>query len=587
MAAGAPGAVAPPVLPLLLLAACLAPEPCGAAWSGRFLSGALRGMRRIIKKVTHTDVEDNLEAALKATVGTGSLHTEDASHLSAIEASIRHAYDSLPKTSQGRLAPHGVRHVVHSYFSKTHGWRLKGLEASEFAPNMGDVSEAGILKDKAPVLVRALLDAGQSGFGVSLSEVVSTISALERLIFDESASILGIAYDLNQLSELESHGELEIHEVLRSMLLIFADGGLDEPMNHVTHMNYKADASDHLAGWDAMVDFEHDALRNYMFATRDLTNPFFPHQFSFRMVSTIVREMAQGYGKWQNLECIQMKDALMALEGVQVLGRVPISSFYSQEDGGSYQFSEPMDYLREVGALDESVPGSPRVLVPNYLVGPSNCVAPSRYYSVCCLNECEGLVNELMGQIRSPAVAPKVLLGLVGNLSSSTVDAPRQLPLSLVEKLLDVAEVDNGKVQLHGRLFSQWLHYAFPNECPFPQVPKTSHHIDSLRSPWLTATSQERKEIIKMTQNKETVRESEIPQWSDDEMLPLEETEGSISFGTVVAIRILMLVFAVLAMFRMLWASFRTATHILCFRPNAQDILGQTKQHGNGELYEI
>ncbi|OLP24478.1 hypothetical protein AK812_SmicGene48940, partial [Symbiodinium microadriaticum] len=23
---------------------------------------------------------------------------------------------------------------------------------------------------------------------------------------------------------------------------------------------------------------------------------------------------------------------------------------------------------------------------------------------------------------------------------------------------------------LHGRLFAQWMHYAFPHECPYPQI---------------------------------------------------------------------------------------------------------------------
>ena len=29
---------------------------------------------------------------------------------------------------------------------------------------------------------------------------------------------------------------------------------------------------------------------------------------------------------------------------------------------------------------------------------------------------------------------------------------------------------NGGEVPLHGLLFAQWLHYAFPNECPHPRV---------------------------------------------------------------------------------------------------------------------
>ena len=33
-----------------------------------------------------------------------------------------------------------------------------------------------------------------------------------------------------------------------------------------------------------------------------------------------------------------------------------------------------------------------------------------------------------------------------------------------------IADKHHGEVPLHGRLFSQWLHYVFPQECPYPQL---------------------------------------------------------------------------------------------------------------------
>merc|ERR1719478_773091 len=46
---------------------------------------------------------------------------------------------------------------------------------------------------------------------------------------------------------------------------------------------------------------------------------------------------------------------------------------------------------------------------------------------------------------------------------------PQNLTREMAAQLDVVAEQHNGKVPLHGRLFSQWLHYAFPHECPYPQ----------------------------------------------------------------------------------------------------------------------
>merc|ERR550537_1150729 len=44
---------------------------------------------------------------------------------------------------------------------------------------------------------------------------------------------------------------------------------------------------------------------------------------------------------------------------------------------------------------------------------------------------------------------------------------------ALRSRLEDVALVNKGKVPIHGRLLAQWLHYAFPRDCPFPHVAGT------------------------------------------------------------------------------------------------------------------
>jgi len=38
----------------------------------------------------------------------------------------------------------------------------------------------------------------------------------------------------------------------------------------------------------------------------------------------------------------------------------------------------------------------------------------------------------------------------------------------LNSRLYQIAAKHGGKVPLHGRLFAQWLHHAFPQSCPFP-----------------------------------------------------------------------------------------------------------------------
>merc|ERR1719274_429688 len=164
-----------------------------------------------------------------------------------------------------------------------------------------------------------------------------------------------------------------------------------------------------------------------------------------------------------------MKEALVKMDPTGS-GRVALGNFYGGTSGGTWHFSESVDMLRQLGALDETARGGPRVLIANYMAQPANCIATSAYYSVCCLNECEAIMNEIEHAVKAPAASAERLLGIVGNISSATVDAPRSFPQALERKLHQVATSQGGDVALHGRLFSQWLHFAFPNECAYPHT---------------------------------------------------------------------------------------------------------------------
>jgi len=136
-----------------------------------------------------------------------------------------------------------------------------------------------------------------------------------------------------------------------------------------------------------------------------------------------------------------------------------------------YYFTETSAYLKHLGALDDADPQRPSVIVPNVLYGRSNCLATSSgFHSVCCVDQCDVLLEALERDIAQPVALPALIAELVAALPSDTVAAPRNLSDSLHRKLDAIAAQHGGHVPLHGRLFAQFMHHAFPNECPLPHA---------------------------------------------------------------------------------------------------------------------
>merc|ERR1712113_327084 len=92
----------------------------------------------------------------------------------------------------------------------------------------------------------------------------------------------------------------------------------------------------------------------------------------------------------------------------------------------------------------------------------------TRLYFVCCRDECEDLMSRLEQDIKEPMASAQHIAELVATYSSDTVRAPRNLSDTLLHHLDGIAVAHGGKVALHSRLFSQWMHHVFPNECSFP-----------------------------------------------------------------------------------------------------------------------
>jgi len=197
---------------------------------------------------------------------------------------------------------------------------------------------------------------------------------------------------------------------------------------------------------------------------------------SFHALAGFARELGHRFGAFQNVECQQLKNQLMDLE-YRGTGRVRLAEFYSGASDEEWTFTESVDYLRALGALDESKPSQPSVIIPNFLMSPTNCVTPSSFYSVCCLNECESLMSTIERAIGGPTARPAQIADIVSHMSSDTVDAPGLLQALQMQRLEEIAAQHGGSVPLHGRLFAQWMHHMYPRECPYPHLADTTNPI--------------------------------------------------------------------------------------------------------------
>jgi len=510
---------------------------CSAAPQYR---GFLRNGAGTTRMVDATELEVSLRESLEGAMGSGTW----AHRATEIERKMWKTFQALPKNAFGRLAPPTVRYIVHNYFQKEHGWLIEGLEPTGVRANASEIHAAHIIQNKAPAILEAILEDRQGERGLALQDAVAMIAALEHLIFDESIVLLERAYSLNNMHPGDILDEVGLHEVLRSYLLLFRQGQNANLYDGDLHRSIKARYSTK-AGWHEIVAYEQDVQHDYDFNAKSKVNPFIERSYSFEEASQMVVNLAEGYGKWQNADCMDMKNHLMTLDG-RGSGRIPLDTFYRSDSGSAYEFTESRQYLRDVGALDESLKGNPSVLIANYLSGPSNCIASNSYYSVCCLSECEHLMNEIEGHVQGPLGTSHQLLTMMANMSSTTIDAPRAFSSDMTTRLSQISDQNDGTIPIHGRLFGQWLHYAFPYECPLPVAAQNALTPSAWLNGAAIGTSEEREDHLQAVDEVGLSGEQASMEWTEEEILPFVEAPARERSGFVSFMRFIMMASAIL-----------------------------------------
>merc|ERR1712194_775997 len=387
--------------------------------------------------------------------------------LKSIEDTLRPMFVALPKNQQGTLEHAIARYALHRYFDQAHGWHMNGLDLkadegnSAFAPTL--------MKDRAPAFIQVVLEQRLKGEGLGLHDLAVFAATLSNLVHQEAVGKLQTIFDAMDFptdGEIpQAQSEIAVTNfVIRGLLGLGKREAISDDLTKYVHKTYPD--WDNLRAWVADFTQTRD--------TMTVRNPFLQQSHSFDTSAALVEALSQNFGKYQNLECMSLKGRLVDMDQ-HGTGRVLLRDFYDgYAKDPSHHFAESVDYLRNVGALDETDPQRLSVMIPNYLMGKANCFSQSGFYTTCCSNECEGLLRHVEDSLASASASPARIADVISALPSDTVDAPRNLSSTLRGRLDEIAKQHGGEVPLHGRLFSQWMHHAYPRECPFPHVSGTT-----------------------------------------------------------------------------------------------------------------
>lgn len=453
----------------------------------------------------------------------------NSAEVASISRHISPMLSALPKKANGRLESTTARYVLQRYFQQHYGWSIKGINVME-ADVLNGTSQMS--KFAVPMYLQQKILESHDGGGWDANDLANWAATLLQLIHGEAVNDLEATYESMQLPTQGAISEPDFDRVVRGVLAVTLIAQ-NASVNDTDDFNMLQNEARHICGsYDDMVMSLHDLRLTYDHFESQ-SNPFVKKTgVTFARAVEVIRRASDFFGTSTQTECRDFKETLVKME-VGESGRVPLKSFYADV---TLPMHESLDYLRNLGVLEETGLKQPRLIIPNYLVSVSRCMSFSNYYKVCCADECEGLLIDIEQKIDGPHADTDRILEIVSQLSSDTVDAPREIPTDLVVRLNEIAGLHQGKVPLHGRMFRQWMHHVYPRECSFPHV--TGTYSPMSQDEWLEVyedlddamvSEQEREELLKTLGNVDTCVEP-VPWTVVEELVAKDEFVERTSF---------------------------------------------------------
>jgi len=464
---------------LLLLSRVLNPKASSSSSSSGGMP--LRGPH--IPENRSADVDQLLDHGLQSVLGHGAAASSE--RLALLEATMGPIFAALPKIGDGIVNQAAASYALHRFFASSKAWTFKELTPSSHGSKTHKAPLLTI-KSRVPDVISDVLEAGMSNKNIGLGDLTMLAATVEDLVNGENMEVLLTAYKAYSLSLLEPLNQEQFTMVLEAYLVsLLADDVnlLDKPDAAAVHQAVKDARAANPILEDTLLwvkDLAEIVNRN----GHSKHNPFTKHgdgSWDFSAMATLVEQILSGIGRTQNSDCATMKRELLELEtNPQAEGTVDLKTFHTHHLAAiGVPRDQSADYLKFLSALDTRDPQHPRAVVSNYVYASAMCLSTPGVLKLCCINECNSLMEALEQQIARPAAVPQLVASVVAALPSSSVSAPRALPGSLLRGLDQIAAQHGGQVPLHSKVFARWMHRAFPAECPNPAVPGAMH------APWV------------------------------------------------------------------------------------------------------
>lgn len=423
--------------------------------------------------------QHEFDEAISAVMGCASSGEGFVTNLSKVEEALAPMWGVLPKSDEGRVDWKILRYLTHRYFMQQSGLLIRGLEPGRQVNN-SDAGVAVIFNKESFSFVESALVGKRNIGGFTIKDAASWVATLERMIYDSESEILvksikkrlGWGRERNPLFNRD-----ELSRVFETYMVHWLSGGDDFVAEAV--LKNRTLLAEVFPYFESITQFVEGVIRSLEYSRRRSLksghgNRLMTQQFSFADAHSVAGDITKSFASYWESECQTIKSSLVALDRTGT-GRITLSDFYGANADGDWRFGESEQYLRQLGALDEtSSPYGSQVIITNYLYGASNCIIATKNYFVCCLNACEAFLNDIEVAIGEPVGLPEDILRSLSNITNFE-DNVFSIAPGMSAQLQRIADTHGGKVPLHGRLFAQWLHFLLPHECPFPHKTGTYH----------------------------------------------------------------------------------------------------------------